>query len=183
MNQTEKIWIEYHDELFYFIKCRVRNDFVAKDILSEVFIKIHTKFDTIKDISKLRGWIYQVSKNSIIDYYRNNKVEFVFKEYLDTAQNLNADDEMRQGLTSCMSLIINDLPPKYKNAIKLSELDGKTQKEVAIEENISLSGAKSRVQRGRVILKKMLHECCDISINDNNRIIDYSPKNKNCKYC
>jgi len=183
MNRTEDIWKEYNNKLFYFIKSRVNDDFAARDILSEVFIKIHTKFDTIKDVSKIQSWIYQVTRNTINDYYRNNKVEFVFKEHMDNRNDIDTDDEMREGLTSCMSLIINDLPHKYKNAIIQSELEGKTQKEVALNESISLSGAKSRVQRGRVILKKMLHDCCDISINENNRIIGYSPKDKNGKYC
>ncbi len=183
MNQTEKIWEEYHNKLFYFIKSRVNDDFISKDILSDVFMKIHTKLNTVKDNSKIRSWIYQITRNTIVDYYRNSQIKFVFKEYAEKEQIDKNDDDMREGLTSCMSLIIEDMPQKYKNAIKLSEIEGRTQKEVACEENISLSGAKSRVQRGRVMLKKMLDECCEISVNDSNRIIDYIPKDKNCKYC
>ena len=178
MNQTEIIWEEYHDKLFYFIKSRVNDDFVSKDILSEVFIKIHTKLYTVKESSKIKSWVYQITRNTIIDYYRHSKNEFKFKEYEE-----KTDDKMKQKLSSCMSLIIEDLPLKYKKALKLSDIEGKSQKEFASLENISLSGAKSRLQRGRKILKKMVHECCEINVNDSNRIIDYIPKDKDCKYC
>ena len=65
----------------------------------------------------------------------------------------------------------------------MSEIDNKTQKEVAELEGISLTGAKSRIQRGRGLLKGMLHDCCQFEINNNNQIISYEPKKKDCKHC
>jgi RNA polymerase sigma-70 factor (ECF subfamily) len=79
--------------------------------------------------------------------------------------------------------MIEELPDKYRDAVKLSEIERKTQKEVAQREKISLSGAKSRVQRGRALLKVMLHDCCKIEINKNNQLVSYEKKDKDCKYC
>ena len=79
--------------------------------------------------------------------------------------------------------MIEQLPDKYREAIKLSEIEKKTQKEVAELEKISLSGAKSRVQRGRALLKAMLHDCCQIEINKNNQLVSYEKKDKDCKFC
>ncbi len=80
--------------------------------------------------------------------------------------------------------MIKELPEKYRTAIQLSEIDNRSQKEVAAQEGISLSGAKSRVQRGRGLLKEMLHECCEFEINNKNQIISYDQKDKKgCKHC
>ncbi|WP_442871445.1 hypothetical protein [Candidatus Thiodiazotropha sp. CDECU1] len=62
-------------------------------------------------------------------------------------------------------------------------MEGRTQKEIAEKESISLSRAKSRVQRGRVLLKTMLHDCCKLVINAMNQIVDYEKKDNNCRQC
>lgn len=79
--------------------------------------------------------------------------------------------------------MIKELPDKYRNAVQMSEMESKTQKEVAVQEGISLSGAKSRVQRGRALLKTMLHECCQFEINKENQIVSYEKKDQDCKFC
>jgi RNA polymerase sigma-70 factor (ECF subfamily) len=79
--------------------------------------------------------------------------------------------------------MIHKLPEKYRNAVQMSEIDNKTQKEVAELDGISLTGAKSRVQRGRGLLKSMLHDCCQLEINKQNQVISYEPKKQDCKFC
>ena len=46
---------------------------MTEDILQDVFIKIHLKIDTLKDESKIKPWLYQITRNRIMDYYRQNK--------------------------------------------------------------------------------------------------------------
>lgn len=65
-------------------------------------------------------------------------------------------------LASCLQPLIADLPETYRLPRVLSEIEGLTQKEVAARLGLSLSGAKSRVQRGREKLRQRLLECCDI---------------------
>lgn len=62
-----------------------------------------------------------------------------------------------------MHPIISTLPDKYREALMLSDIKGVSQKEIAEQLNISYSGAKSRVQRGREMLKATYEKCCDIS--------------------
>lgn len=85
--------------------------------------------------------------------------------------------------TLCLNTMIKELPDKYRNAVQLSEIESKTQKQVAEQEGVSLSGAKSRVQRGRAFLKNMLHDCCELEVNKYNQVISYEKKERDCKYC
>ena len=65
----------------------------------------------------------------------------------------------------------------------LSELQGLKHREVSQIQEISLSAVKSRVQRGRVLLKEMLVDCCSLEFDHEGRLCDYERKNKNCDAC
>jgi len=54
MKDTENIWLEYHNKLLAFIKSRVADD-VADDLLQDVFLKIHTRINSLKDDTKLES--------------------------------------------------------------------------------------------------------------------------------
>ena len=158
MKNTENIWNEYNEKLSAFLRTRVDNDAV-EDILQDVFVKIHTRIDTLKEDAKLESWLFQITRNAVIDYYRSKRPTVELPEWIEQEQ-ANEDEIIRKELSSCLTPMIEQLPDKYLTAVKLSEIENKTQREVAEIEKITLAGAKSRVQRGRSILMGMLHECC-----------------------
>jgi RNA polymerase sigma-70 factor (ECF subfamily) len=174
MKRIEDIWNEYHDKLSAFLRVRVADDMV-EDILQDVFVKI-------QESTKLESWLYQITRNAVIDYYRSKRPTVDLPDWIEQAQ-ANEDEIIRQELSSCLSPMIEQLPDKYRGAIKLSEIESKTQKEVAEIEKISLSGAKSRVRRGRAILKGMLDECCKFEINSKNELVDYKKKSAENGFC
>ncbi len=155
MNATEEIWKEYHSELYDFIQYRITDKSVVEDILQDVFIKIYRYIDTLKDNSKVRSWIYQVTRNTIIDYYRKHQALTELPEkFAEPA--LNHIDDARRELTYWLFPFIEELPHRYRQTLILSEVEGLTQKEVADRLGISLSGAKSRVQKGRKLIKNLM---------------------------
>lgn len=182
MQSTEKIWTEYHSQLLAFIRKRVNDMATAEDILQDIFVRIHSRINTIESTSRLESWLYQVTRNSIIDFYRSRRTTAELPEWLPQPQT-SGDNVVRQELSWCLAPMIKQLPEKYRNAIQLSEIEGKNLKEIAENENISLSGAKSRVQRGRALLKTMLYDCCKFKINAINQIVDYDKKDGDCKFC
>ena len=181
MSDIENIWHEYHKKLLLFIKQRTNND-IADDILQEVFIKIYTQINSLKDEKKLESWLFQITRNTIIDYYRSKVITKDLPDWLEE-KSTKIEAEIHKELASCLEPMIKILPDKYKKAIQLSEIEGKTQKDVAKIESISLSGAKSRIQRGRKLLKDVLSQCCQIELNHNNQLISYENKDNKCKYC
>ena len=182
MHTTEKIWIEYHKKLLAFICTKVNKKDIAEDILQDVFVKIHSQISSLEEETKLRSWIYQITRNTIIDHYRTKKPQYELPEWLEQLEP-NTEAVIQQELSLCLTPMIKRLPEKYRLAIQLSELEGKNQKEIAASENLSLSGAKSRVQRGRKLLKSLLYDCCTLEVDHYNHVIDYVEKEKNCKFC
>jgi RNA polymerase sigma-70 factor (ECF subfamily) len=181
MCAIEKVWYQYHEKLLSFIKQKVGND-VADDVLQDVFVKIHTQLDSLKENQKLESWLFQVTRNTIIDYHRSKKITEALPVWLEQKSSED-EDIIHKELSSCLEPMVKILPDKYKKAIQLSELEGKTQSEVAKLEGISLSGAKSRVQRGKKLLKEILNNCCQIELNHNNQPISYERKEQKCKIC
>ena len=181
MKVTEDIWHEYHSRLAAFIRGKVAED-AAEDLLQDIFMKIHLHIDSLKDVTKLESWLYQITRNAITDYYRSRRVSEELPEWIEQPLP-EEEDSVRKELSACLEPMVRALPDKYRNAIRLSEMENRTQKEVAEVEGISLSGAKSRVQRGRALLKNMLNDCCQFEINNKNQVISYKKKEKSCKFC
>ncbi len=182
MNTSEKIWYEYHARLRSFIKSKVIDDTATDDTLQNVFLKMHTGLASLQDKTKLKSWLYQIARNAIIDYFRSRKPTVEVPEWLPQPET-DSGEKVAQELSKCLQPMIQLLPENYREAIILSELHGLTQKEVAQVQGISISGAKSRVQRGRVLLKNMLAECCRLEFDHSGRLCDYERKDGACNTC
>ncbi len=179
MSQTEEIWKDYHDKLHGFIQSRVGDGLVADDILQDVFLRIHSRIDTLRDTGKIRGWIYQITRNAIIDHYRSSRETQEVPESLADMEE-EPSDQARQEIAGCLVPMIQSLPESYRQAIMMSEIDGLTQKQVAAKEGLSVSGAKARVQRGRTKLKQLLLDCCQFQFDHLGRVMDYEDPDGAC---
>lgn len=130
MNISEKVWQEYHSRLRAFIKSRIPNDTATDDTLQNVFLKMHTGLDSLKDETKLKSWLYQIARNAIIDYFRLQKPTVEVPEWLPQPET-DPGEKVTQELSACLQPMIQLLPENYREAVILSELRGLTQKEVA----------------------------------------------------
>jgi len=182
MNTSEKVWKEYHTGLRAFIKKRISDDAAAEDTLQNVFLKMHTGLASLKDETKLKSWLYQIARNAIIDYFRSQKPFVDVPEWLPQPE-IDPGERVAQELSECLQPMLHLLPENYREAVILSELRGLTQKEVARLQGTSLSGAKSRVQRGRTLLKNMLVACCQPEFDHSGRLCDYERKAGACDAC
>ncbi len=170
--QTETIWEKFSPQLRHFIRKRISDESVSEDILQEVFKKIHAHIEKLKNDEKIESWIYQITRNTITDHYRTTKKKEELPPDLSVSDNTLHKMDCKSGVTS-IKAIMEALPEPYAEALILTEFEGLTQKELAQKLGISLSGAKSRVQRGRKILKAELEKCCQIKFNRHGTIVDY----------
>ncbi len=177
---TEKVWEDFHPGLKQFILKRVSDEQNAEDILQDVFLKIHTRIDTLRDEEKLQSWIYQIARNVIADYFREHKATVALSEALLLPEEPVVDDDVVKDLLPSVRTMVDSLPAEYRQALLLTEYEGLTQRELAERLGLSFSGAKSRVQRAREKLKAMLLDCCHFEFDRLGKVIDYQPK---CACC
>ncbi|HZQ10555.1 MAG TPA: RNA polymerase sigma factor SigZ [Anaerolineae bacterium] len=181
LQASEAIWYQFSTNLKRFIQKRVGNNQVADDILQDVFIKIHLHLDSLEDETRLQSWIYQITRNTIADYYRReSNPPAPLEEFLPAADD--ADDAFRAGLAQSVQRMIESLPDEYRTALLL-DTQGVPQAEIGARLGISLPGAKSRVQRARAKLRQMLFDCCHFEFDRVGKVIDYHPRSDCCSQC
>ncbi len=193
---TEELWQLVHDGLRVFIAKRVNDQGHVDDILQDVFVRVHRQIDAVSDPGRLVSWIYQITRNAIIDHYRNpgrqREIPSGLSAELEVIDELPTIlDKTRQGevsesrteLAGCLRPMIDRLSQEYREAITLVELEGLTQQTAAKRMGLSLSGMKSRVQRGRKQLKQMLDDCCQIELDRRGGVIDYRFHSTKCDSC
>lgn len=182
----QTVWQELRTALKHFIRSRVSNEQDSEDILQEVFIKLHNHLPELKEEEKFQSWVYQITRNTIIDFYRSRgkhqyqTTELDNKQVLQNAAHMIGEGNKNEVISTWLKALMDQLPKNYKEALIYTELDHHTQKELADKLGISLSGAKSRVQRGREKLKGILLECCHLEFDRFGNILDYRVNKGNC---
>ncbi|MFI6707770.1 sigma-70 family RNA polymerase sigma factor [Nonomuraea sp. NPDC050478] len=173
LSRTEDLvdaWQAMRDQLLAFVIVRVGSRPDAEDIVQDVFIKVGKGINGLRDGKRLEAWIYQVTRNAIIDHQRaaarmrNAEVRAATEERLTTSEEPD-EREALTSLTGCVAPLLAFLGERDRQAITMVEYDGLTQTEAARRLGISTSGMKSRVQRARARLRDLLTQCCQIAVD------------------
>ena len=159
--ESDAAWRRHRAELLGFVSRRVPDRASAEDIVHEVFAKAWARRATLRDSSKLRSWLFQVTRNAVADHYRRRRPHEPLPEDLREPQAAPAAE---RELARCLTPLMARLSDEDRRALTLSELDGLTQRELASREKLSLPGAKSRVQRARRRLRDALLACCRVEL-------------------
>ena len=173
MIKVEEAWLAYQRKLLSFIRSKVELTEDAEDILDDVFAKLTRTVDENAFPENISAWLYRVTKNRIVDYYRAKKI---FEQLPEDLSEKCEDTNIIKQLSKCMLPMIQALPETYQQPLMLSEIEGKKYKEVAAELNLSVSAVKSRILRGREKLHKSMVSCCTIYRNDAGETVDYEQK-------
>ncbi len=171
---SEKIWLTVSESLRQYVGRKVSDPRVVEDLLQEIFLRVEAKHQQLRDERKVGAWVFSLARNAIADHYRQQQRREVAA--LDHPSALPAEDnavDLNQEFAACIPAMLAVLPPVYREALHLSEIEGLSQKELAQRLGISYSGAKSRVQRGRCKLREILLQCCHIHTDNYGNIIDY----------
>ncbi len=176
---SESVYERFDAPLRRFVRSRIRDRAAAEDVLQDVYLRIHSRIHTVRDCAKLTSWLYQLARHAIVDHYRRQRPLAELPEDLPTPSDPCAQDalcELAEGLLP----MIDDLPETHREALGLVVREGLTQAQVARRLGLSLSGAKSRVQRGRDELKRRLFACCHFELDRFGHVIDYRER---CACC
>jgi len=176
----EAAWREFAGELRTFIGRRVSRPEDADDILQLVALRL-TQNAEDRDRRTLLAWLYTVTRNAITDYYRSavHRREVVtdgVPEQATTNPSTDEDADAEQalaGLASCVRPLLRLLPADQAAALELVDLGGRSQVDAARAAGISVSGMKSRVQRGRRGLREAISECCQIQLDARGAVQDF----------
>ena len=183
---TEAVWSHLSADLRRFIRRRVPDDHAADDLLQETFVRVHRHIGTLQESDRVAAWVYRIARNVVHDHHRKPTDATIALGDADPVDE--ADDRSAPaGCGACgwLDEMVRSLPDGYREAVQLAEVEGLPQQAVADRLGLSLSGAKSRIQRGRAMLREVLERCCHFELDGRGNVTDYVPKpdRTGCRDC
>lgn len=180
----EQLWQDYQPQLRHFLQTRVHNPADVDDLLQDIWIKSYQRLGTVQQPSKIQVWLFQIARNSLIDYYRRphpDRAEVDITHLPQLDNKVEDYEQIRQELARCIRPFIAQLPDKYREAVDWVDLQGKSQKVLAEELRLSHSAVKSRVQRGRCLLGSLFQACCQYQWDARGNPIEFD--SESCQNC
>ncbi len=152
------VFQEYRQVLARFIKSRVNDPLESEELLSRVMMKIYDNCEKVEGIRNIEAWLITVARNAITDYFREQQKTSYKTIDLNLPEEFS--NKLYEELELCVPSLIEKLQQKYAEPLAAYELRGISQKQLAIDYGLSESGLKSRIQRGRKMLKDLFTEYC-----------------------
>jgi len=181
------IWAEVGAEVERFVRRRISDPHHADDVVAEVMLRIHQNLGSLDDRERLTAWVYRIARNAITDHYRRSaRRRDVVAAEPQSGEDLGADawlDDQAATLSelaSCIRPLVDALPGDYRRALVLTDLEGRSQVDAARLEGISVSGMKSRVQRGRRQFATLVKQCCDVVTDSRGELVDFRLRSDGC---
>jgi len=155
------LFLRYSGQILTTCRRYTTNDYPAKDLVQETFIKVFEKihqYDPKK--GTIIGWIRRIAINVAIDNYNKKKIRTVYidsniEELID-----NSTDDLDDSLSNCdeelIMHLVKNLPQGYQTVFNMYLLDGFSHLEIAKLLFISVSTSKSQLFKAKNMLKKQL---------------------------
>jgi RNA polymerase sigma-70 factor, ECF subfamily len=169
----EKQIEQLYKPLLLYVKKRINNPLDAEDLTQEVFYRLSKSNND--HVENIKGWVYTIAKNSIIDHYRKQKQTTQELDNTEFEEELSEKEAINE-LSNCIAPFLNQLPEDYRDIMILSEIDDVSQKEIAARLNLNYVTVRSKIQRGRLKLKELISDCCTMIQGGKGGIVDYEKK-------
>jgi RNA polymerase sigma-70 factor (ECF subfamily) len=179
MRQFDAGVTEFATKLRAFIRARVPDDATADDLTQETLLKVYRSRASLRDGDRLEAWLYRIARRALIDYYRKR----LPSEQLPASLKGESEDELssiRNAVLISTIRYMEELPDAYRVPLQLSELEGFSMAKIAPRLGLSLTAVKSRIRRGRQMLKKRLQDCCHFEFDQRGKVIGWERRNPRC---
>jgi len=173
MNCITSAWTLHAAELRGWLRHRVDNPALADDLLQDLFLKALRQGERFCDLHNARAWLFEVARNLLADHMRAARQMVALPEDLMApTDEIDPVDHM----TACLPRVLAELSMEDRDAITLCDLQGMAQGDFARAKGLSLSAAKSRVQRARVRLRAHMSQGCQVQMDEGGRVSDFVPR-------
>jgi RNA polymerase sigma-70 factor (ECF subfamily) len=188
MSSAPAPWQEVAAQLRPFLARRI-DAAEVDDVLQDVWLRVQRGLPGLRDEERFTSWLFQIARSSIAEHLRTRARHpwsgaQPGSDAADiAAEPIDDDRDAARSLACCISIFVARLPSPYREAVTLVELEGLTVREAADMVGTSVSGMKSRVQRGRAQLRRLFDQCCEIALDARGKVIDYRPRQRRCEAC
>jgi len=174
----DALWQEYEKELTNFVRARLFDKSLASDIMQEVAIKIYINKSRLASIDNIRAWLYRVTRNTLIDFYKQND-KTIPSEFYSLALSTQDTKKEAEELSSCLTgMMSTSLSGNDNKILHLSVIEQYSLKEISSKLNLTVEGTKTKLKRAKKKLSSEFFNCCSLDKDMQGSIIDYIPNSK-----
>lgn len=179
------VYLALRDGLRRFVARRMQAEHVD-DLVQDILMRLHEHAGELRDEARLPGWAFRIAHAVVADHHRARGRELPLADaeaHEDGADALPDEDpegNVNEIVAGWLRPMLALLPDEYEEAVELVDVEGLSQKEYAERAGLSLSGAKSRVQRGRRMLEEVVRACCDLELDARGNVIGFERRNCRC---
>lgn len=157
MNEFEKIYLEYFNDVYKFVLSISKNNSIAEDIVQETFFKALKSIDRLSNDSSVKSWLFQIAKNTYLTYISKGKKNITLDNIGDIANNIDIEREFLNKETSKkIHKIIHKLKEPYKEVFYLRIFSGLSFKEIADIFDKEENWARQIFHRSKIMIKEKI---------------------------
>ena len=158
------------------------------DVMQDVWLRMLRGIHQVRGTERLGSWLFGVARSAVFDHLRMRQrhplagleAEESAREgaRTDAADGTPSEamDEPTRLLSTALVAFVAALPRDSREALTLTELEGRSGKEAAELLGLSLSALKSRVSRGKRRLEAMIHACCEVALDARGHVMECTPR-------
>lgn len=146
----------YSDRLLRICQHYVTDESTTEDILHDAFIIIFTSIKSLKDNSKLEGWMITIVRNLSLRYLQSTEKDDIPLSSLGIEFLSEEDEEEKNIELELLLSAIESLPEGNREIFKLSVLDGLSHKEIGELLGINPHSSSSQLVRAKKMLRTIL---------------------------
>lgn len=138
----DSLYRDYKEKVTAYVRGRIESEYDVEDIVSTVFLKVYQKIDSFDESkASLSTWIYTITRNTVIDYFRTIKIHIEFLDEI-AADMLHDDSLVDNGLLEDLADALETLSERERDLIILHYYKGYTLKRIAEMMDMSYINAK-----------------------------------------
>lgn len=156
----EKLYLDYHEKVERYIASRVTNEQDREDLASLVFQNVISALDSYDPSRAALGtWIYAITRNTVISYYREKKREPELVEIEQLAAAAEAEEHLPTSeMLEALAEALEQLPERERLIIVRRFYYGLSAKETAEKAGVSYSNVRFLQHRALKKLRDILEK-------------------------
>jgi RNA polymerase sigma-70 factor, ECF subfamily len=165
-----------------YVRAQVGAGAVVDDLVQDVLVRLHRHLGNLRSREKLPALVYRTARSVVVDHFRRQRPTSAISDDLPgpSVSPETLDPDPAQILSRWVANRADLLPERYREVLRRTELQGKTQRQVADELGLAYSTVKSRAQRGRALLHADLLACCRVEVDVRGRVTAFEPRPSGC---